>query len=412
MSQGAQESWSKIQLVLNSLKLATNPNNFGLKQYLQQKISRSISTLHPTSRMDLHQWKKLAAFHDFSEALSHLFEPTQGRFQQMLVHPLTPPSVVDWLAKYGEVQTLDISKDTLAWEPTEVLSFVQNTSKLDLLVFYAANGLYAEITSALDRLSLNNRKVPVLIIIDHPGVNHELLELLSRDFAVNFVWQLGESQVSKEFMAYTSESKDIAALIWYAAWQHRGQPAVAVPKDSLTALDLHKRWALEAFLYLLLQDYSKVSSIKGFWSKQIVGRFFLEQKIQSPQQAQTILATNWPSMAQGAVPDVFFTLALRALDQTPEHNILSAQALYNILSAKLAKVPEGSLEIPPLFLGREYLEYFFFTTDKLYWRTFFEKKDLALREFRLSDVFDIDRNQIPNAVFVERYGVRLDLRSQ
>jgi hypothetical protein len=168
---------------------------------------------------------------------------------------------------------------------------------------------------------------------------------------------------------------------------------------------------LEAYLYLLLDQQAKISKFRGAWTKQIYTRFFFDLKIKSKEEAQTILQENFEVLLDQRLPEVLFRLAELPLKpkEASTSQTVPASKLYDFLIKKIGRHDDGSLEIPPLFMDREYLEYFFYTTDIDKWTDYFKNKGLLTKEIELA-LDPAEFAELTKAKFVEQYGLRVKLK--
>jgi hypothetical protein len=91
------------------------------------------------------------------------------------------------------------------------------------------------------------------------------------------------------------------------------------------------------------------------------------------------------------VPDIFFDWQTSFTSDTSFVEFLKssldspqrqeeAKKLYSFLAKEIKTRPNGSLEVPSLNLQRDYLVYFFLSTDQGYWQDYFEDQGYKIFE--------------------------------
>ncbi len=386
--------WQKIEIVINTLKLDLVEHSVFLKRFVE-KILASDS-----QEVDTSEFFTLKAFCDLPSCLQHLLNK-QLSFKQVLIHPLCPEELVSWLSARTELVSLDIEKSTLHWNTTLLKNFLQSEVTVDLVVFYVQNGLCRDILEGINEIKKIKPNIKTLVFADIFKINNELKNLILAQVADYFIWKVEIDKIDLGLEDFTETCK-LAKFHCFLGWQKVSANDIKILKIAQIDHYEEKKLFLEAYLFALLEKYKKYNLFKGFWTKQLYTNIYIHTKFKKYQEAIQEMSKQINFVMQGELLDLFFYDV--QIFQKETNSFADPRKLYDILIKKLGRLPEGSLEIPPLFLGREYAQYFFYTTDFIFWESFFTTKGLKVNRIEVSDLI-LDNFDLETVNFVHRYGL-------
>ncbi len=390
--------WQKIELVINTLKLDLVEHGTFLKKFVEKTLASE------SQEVDTSQFFALKAFCDLPSCLHHLLN-TQSSFKQVLIHPLCPEELVDWLYAKTELVSLDIEKSTLHWDIDLLKNFVRSQTEIDLVVFYVQNGLCRDILEGINELKKIKPNIKTLVFADIFKINNELRDLILAQVADYFVWKVEIDKIDLGLEDFTETSK-LQQFHCFLGWQKVSTDDIKILKIAQIKHYEQKRLFLEAYLFALLEKYKKYNLFKGFWTKQLYVNIYTHTKFKKYQEAIQEMSKQMSFVMQGELLDLFFYDV--QISQKEANSFANPRKLYDILIKQLERLPEGTLEIPPLFLDREYAKYFFYATDFSFWKSFFAKKGLKLSRIEVSDLI-LDDFNLETVNFVYKYGLTVDL---
>jgi hypothetical protein len=392
----------QANLFFNFLKTGSSTRNFYLRQYLTNRL-KAMDKLPPN-------WKVLSPFHNYEPLLEQTTKlGTELLSNRALVHPLLPKPIAEWLSHRSDLTSLDIASDTLNWTPQQLQDKLSQESDVNIVVFYATSGLYAEISESLDLIKQLDREIYSLVIVDQPKINDEFINLVQNSNYTQFIWNTGPNPMHHQTIHTLTADADLPETNCLITWKVQDESGVRLLKPEKRSLQEEELGFLEAYLYLLLNKYAQVAKFRGFWTKQILARFFFNFQFKSKTEAEETVREYYHQMLDKPIPEIFLKLASLDPDWFAEKSKrVSSEKIYNFLAKKISQSPSGSLEIPPLFTDREYLEYFFYTTEPDKWQTYFEQKGLYPHPLILCPLLEGQSN-LDKANFVDEYGLKLDL---
>lgn len=337
--------------------------------------------------------------------------------KKVLVHPLLPPEFIDVLKRRKvQIETFDIEKKDLNWNLQQFTQKIEELKDLDLIVFYGFNGLYSGITECV-KVAQGNY-VSSIVFIDNPNLNHDLLGLFDELTLGGVLWDYGESVVDNQLNVVLP--KPLPSKRWFVSWHIETRTRSLMEYHLSDSQDVYKA-ILEAYFYLLV-SYFKSKSFKnrliGLGYKQVYASL---KNFDSAEEAESVVIENYRQILNAAVPDVFFELHKETkevainnedIDLAEQASLVQPRTkqLYDMLAQQVQIRPEGSLEIPELQMKQIYSEYFFYTTEKSYWREYFEERKIRTRVLvRVHEDFKLDQNLV-NAQFVEGYLVAVNIQ--
>lgn len=383
--------WQKIRFFQTKI---LNPESWytgiGIKKYFKKNLFSLKPDLQNPS-LKSSQWSGYCHF-CLGQSFTNLLQKQNLRpNKQILMHPLLPASLVETLKQEPcDLLTLDIQKDTLNWSTQDLEDFVSQ-NQTELVVFYVFNGLYREVAKMLT--SLKARHIPAIVIVDNSDINWEFFEVLESLELGGLIWNAGQDFLSKN-LNQTLANK-LKPRTWYFS--------INLEKRSLSLLEYHLSDSqkgyqdlVKNYYYLLLKKYKKLD-LKGKLYDFFINKIYLREEFKDkdsdkdPQEIEQLLKENYQQTNNLAVPDIFFDWQTSFTSDTSFVEFLKssldspqrqeeAKKLYSFLAKEIKTRPNGSLEVPSLNLQRDYLVYFFLSTDQGYWQDYFEDQGYKIFE--------------------------------
>jgi hypothetical protein len=336
----------------------------------------------------------------------------------VFVHPLLPAPLIDQLTSFKcKVVSLDIDKNTLAFDTQSLLSYVRQLRATgttpDLIIHYGFNGLYESITESLKETQ--KLAIPSVVVVDNQNLNHSLLDLFESQTLGGVVWNFGDSFFDDHLDKVLDV--DLKTQGWYISWSIETRMRSLLEYHLSKSHDVYEV-VFEAYFYKLLCDYQK-SDWRGRIYKILANRYLLKTKFKDEQTAVETIKTKYPELFHAAVPDTVFDLQLNFPEKYPKSDLemtynsgdlqQKAKKLYDFFRQNISNRAAGSLEIPDFYLDRTYLKYFVYTTEPKYWQELLEYKGYKIT--KLSDIHQTfwQKPQLSKANFVTKFLISIDL---
>lgn len=393
-----------------------------IKRYIKANIFGQKTDFHSRS-IDSGRWSAYCHFNLVSSVANLLTKNHIQAGNKVLVHPLTPPKVVEHLINQNlNLVTLDIDKSTLAWEPASLMALVEE-SKPDLVINYSDTGLVNNLIQLIPYLE--TQTVPILTILDSSGLNSSVFEYIQKLGIGSVVLNHGPEFWSRE-LENLSGITGIKSDTWYLSW-HNENRTRSILEYSLN--DSHQVYQpiLEALEYILLDRASK-----GDWKitamqagKKLVQagtalewKELFATKFRSVREAKDQIVRELPKTLSAAVPDIVFDLDLITnrkpanLSNNSHQYQITAKSWQEYFLSQLNTRPSGSLEIPTFYLNQGYLQYFVFTTEPEFWLNALVGKKYTLNRGKPIHPFFASNKTLVNTHFVSKYffGIELGAR--
>jgi hypothetical protein len=413
--------WKKIKFVESTLKKQSRwYTGISIKKYITENIFNLHNKKLQNIAINAGRWSAYAHYSQLS-AFQNLLDKNNIKFgSRVLVHPLLPKFLVDELvSRQVEILTLDIQKNTFNFNSKTFINLLDNQQKsnflLELVIHYGFNGLYFDIA---EMLSLSQKKgIPSIVIIDNPNLNIDLFKVFEILTLGGILWNFGDSFLDDQLD--TVLDIDLKSQLWFVSWQ--------IETRTRTILEYHLKKSysnylplIEAFFYLLLDEYKQRSWIGGIYQT-IWNVFFLRNKFINQEKALKALKSSYNQIFDLAVCDLFFELQQEfpvkkekylnneQLSHQNNQVAIASGQVYNFFQKTLQSQPKGSLEIPTFYLDKTYLKYFIFTTNPDFWYKILKPKGLEIEVIpKLHSIFDNNQN-LKTAKFVTKLGLLIDI---
>jgi len=418
----SNQSTAKKQLDIISGYLRS-PGKLYTGTAIKRYIKANILALKPgfTSKaIDSGRWAAYCHF-DLVQSVSNLLDKNQiNDGSSIIVHPLTPPKVVDLLLSRSlNIATIDINKSTLAWEAASLAALVEK-NKPACIINYSDNGLVGSLVPMLS--DLENLALPVITILDNPGLNTSVFEYLSSLGMGSVIINWGKDFWGGE-LNQIAGIEDAKSRNWYLSWHHEMRIR-SILEYSLK--DSHQVYQpiLEGLEYLLIQKVSKTDwTVMAMQAGKKIAQAgtslewkeLFANKFKTPREAKDLIQNKYPDTLNMAVPDVVFDLNLISRENlipVTELNYqyqITAKKWQEYFLSRLSGRQTGTLEIPTFYLNQGYLKYFVYTTEPEFWQgSLAEGKYKILKGKNIHPFFTSDP-KLPNANFIASYCFSIDL---
>jgi hypothetical protein len=413
--------WKKIKFVESTLKKQSRwYTGISIKKYLTENIFNLQAKTLQNRAINAGRWSAYAHYSQLS-AFQNLLDKNNIKFgSKVLVHPLLPKFLIEELLnRQVEILTLDIQKNNFNFNPknfTKLLNTQQETNfLLELVIHYGFNGLYFDL---VEMLNLSQKKgIPSIVIIDNPNLSLDLFKVFEAVTLGGILWNFGDSFLDDQLN--TVLDVDLKSQIWFVSWQ--------IETRTRTILEYHLKKSyssylplIEAFFYLLLDEYKQRSWIGGVY--QTIWNFLLlRNKFTNQEKALKSIKSSYNQIFDLAVCDLFFELQLEfpikiekylnneQLSHQNNQVAVASRQIYNFFLKTLESQPKGSLEIPTFYLDKTYLKYFIFTTKPDFWYKTLRPKGLEIQILpKLPSIFDQNQD-LKIAKFVTKLGFLIDI---
>lgn len=375
----------------------------GIKKYLQDSLF-CVNKNYQNKNILSGKWSAYAHFNPLISFINLLDKINIQKDNKVLIHPLCPPSFVDILKKRGLViHSIEIDKNTMEFGYLNFKNYI-SAHKIDLVIFYGFTGLYKNTHKELNFLSENS--INSILFVDNPSINQDLLTCFNNLNYGGVIFNFGENLVLlplSEFVEGMPSEKSFY-ISWYIETRTR-----SLLEYHLKNSEPHYRELIEAWFYILLKVSSNLS-LKEKVSNWGYSKIYPEmKKFESIDSAQRIILKKVSEIETMAVPDIFFELndpvikkesLMVSLELDVERSAKNKD-IYNFFLNQVKISQPGSLEIPKIQIGQDYLEYFFFTTDKSFWSEKFKNKNVLVRNY--FPIHEDIKGLVKNVDFFENY---------
>jgi hypothetical protein len=418
----------KKEILLEKIKLLYNSFNkrqgwytgLAIKKYLKKEVF-GLKKDFVNPAIIAGRW---SAYCHYSLILSFTNMLHKNAIQEgslVVVHPLLPAPLIDQLtAMKCKVVSLDIEKNSLAFDPQKLISYIRQLrasgTTPDLVIHYGFNGLYESTRDSIKEIQ--KLAVPSLVVIGNPNLNLSLLDLFESLTLGGVIWDFGDSFLDD----HLNEVLDINLQTqnWYVSWSIETRTRSLLEYHLSKSYDVYEE-VLEAYFFLLLGEYKK-QDWKGILYQYLANKYLLKHSFKDTKEAAELVKTKYPELFHAAVPDTIFDLQIKFPEKYPKSDLeliyhssdlqQRAKKLYNYFNQNISARPAGSLEIPDFYLDRTYLKYFVYTTEPKYWQEY-----LGAMGFKISNLSQIhgtfwQKPALANANFVTKFLISVDLCDQ
>lgn len=435
----------KLDLLINYLQKKDRwYTGTSIKNFLKKNVFSLRNLENPVIKAG--RWSAYCHYSK-KDSLNNLLEKNNVKANaKVLIHPLLPKELVDLLRqKKTQLLTLDITKDTLAWDSQHFQDFLDNY-KVDIIINYNFNGLYKPLIEQIE--ILNSKIIPQITILNQPFITTKLLEFFSKQVLGGIIWHFGDSFWDNElafFLPNSLQSQD-----WYVSWHFENRTS-SILEYHLSKSQENYEALIFNYYKLILQKYKKLNKLKALFYDLLAKIAFRIPK-KNNEDLSTEISRLYKQNIVFAVPDIVFDLEIlnqkfvkeylsttKANDskhtqiKTPfgpkaktenstetkdslnlahsynfkgylynkleEETWLQKQAenYYQTFSKQVHLRPSGTIEVPRFFLDQIYLEYFFYSTESDYWTQQYPQiKQLEIDPWVL-------KQNLPNSHFVYKY---------
>lgn len=457
-----QQSWSqltdkqKAEFLRERLNLLTTYLQKTDRWYTGTSIKiflkKNIFQLQSSENLIIKTGRWSAYCHySIQESLNNLLDKSTIDIEsKILVHPLLPSELLAILKKKKvQLLTLDIEKDTLAWDLQKLEKFL-STQKIDLVINFSFNGLYKPL---IEQVEIFKAKIiPQIIIIDKPFITTKLLELFSKQVLGSILWNFGDSFWDQELNLWLTEKLTIKN--WYLSWHFENRTS-SILEYHLSKSQKKYELIVKNYYRLILEKYRKFNWLQSLFYT-LFAMFALEINFLEKQNTEQEILNFYKQTVAFALPDLIFDLQIlnqnllqkflpvkkiedqnnlktsfkskintkikytqtenstnskKNLDKQIFLNYLKidqeiylqkqAEKYYQEFTKQVDLRPKGSIEIPRFFLDQVYLDYFFYSTEIAYWQKIYP----SLKRITVDPWF-LQQN-LPNLNFIHKYGLTL-----
>lgn len=334
----------------------------------------------------------------------------------VLVHPLLPTKFVDLLLqRQVTIHSLDINKSTLNWNKSTLTDYIRQLRAIgkepDLIIQYTFNGLVEDITESAPELQLLT--IPNMVIISQNQLNIQTIKLWESLEYGSVLWNAGDSFIDDELSLVVNSS--LANRNWYFSWFLEARTK-SILEYHLSQSHDYFLPILEAYFYILLCKYKNIKWWAFFfpWLAKLVN----SNEFKSIKEAENVIVENYKNLEYIAIPDVLFeiennvskkvSIKSEEVNNTTQVSANLAKQVYHKTLDLLPKLQAGSLEVPDFFLGKSYLNYFFYTTNFDYWNQFCQINNYVVANpLEMHEIFK-DKPNLGIANFAMNYYFAID----
>lgn len=335
----------------------------------------------------------------------------------VLAHPLLKDEYYDLIkATNAQISQLDCQKETLSFSPKNLSDFLrQQRSKNmlpELIIHYASNGLYREVAQCMKISS--EYSIPSLVVIDNSTINEEFYSCYEELALGSMLWVSDNCFIDEQIAEFT---QDINNYTWYFSI-HIEDRIRSTSETHLKESHTYYSDLLSLYLVLLAEKY-RFFSVKTFYIWLLV-IFTYREKRKLILSNKSHLSSKYSQIRDFALPDIIFNLEYRfptisqkiVLEEVLHSGLMrrsKTKRLYDYFAEYIKSHPTSQIEVPTLYLDRDYCEFVFYTDNKQFWIEYFASQKIKVEEFDSGTTYLTNNSVV--GVFAKKYGLRVHLES-
>jgi hypothetical protein len=416
-------------------KYLNNPSTFytglTLKKYIQNNVftayNLKLSAGFNSGRFSAYAHN--AVLPSFTNLLEKL---KLNKENNILVHPLLSADLYSLVERTGAtLSTLDVDKNTLNFGTNffklQLQKSQMSKSKIDTVFFVCYSGLVDEINAQIELC--NKQHIKTVVIFPVGAINSQTLTVLENIESGGVIFNGGEDFTFNHLQNVVLDKDLFPRKIIYSL----------VIEDRISSiLEYHLKDSQDVYLqlidsyYMLLRKKTKAVSFQNVLSNIMsnllandlgeIRKNIAANKIDWEVVRKTLI-TSYAKASKLALPDVLFEIEM--IDPTVNKNggefSIAKRELHTLENIKkynekftdlLNTRVQGTIEIPAFYKTKLYTNYFAYSTEPDYIKTFFhvelEQQNLHVGFNSSSSIYKLGNNNLPNTKFINDYGVIME----
>lgn len=396
------------KITLLAKLVGTNANYYytgiGLKKYIQKTVFNPSHFFGSNPAWISGRWSAYAHMDLLYSVINLLDKFNIQSGHKILVHPLTPPSIVEVLIKRGcEIYTLDIDKQNLEISFNGLKSLIGN-KEVNLVLFYNINGLYQEIIRSLQFLEENI--IPSIIVAESTEINFGFLDAVNQLRLGAIVYKERENLVYDTLKQYLPKDTTYKPIYISCVIE---QGTKGLLEYHLKNSENEYKNIIEAWFYALLKNGVGHGLRDKLTNWGYVKLYLDSKKYISLEAAGEKISKLYNNLDSLAIPDIFFetTKINYSININSEESYKKSRDLYQLISSEVGHRKLGTLEVPRLNTSVDYSIYFFYSTEKEYWIKYLDS--LGYSVLNSINIHPRIRQILPSILFIEKYIILVEL---